>query len=1444
MSDILLTPDAAESCASQPFLTYVELMCRHRSLMQRLSSEGDGETQLSGVMLGDIEQFIGRVAATGALLDDENERLECQGLVNYWTTKHCRLGGTLLDLPLAAFDGELAPDLPDESYPYGRLAALQSCESGKLFGCSRLLHESLARLRDVGMLVLIGATGSGRSRFIDCVLIPALQNNEIDGSKDWRIAPTFEPGDEPLERLATAVLGAGADAASVESVARSMRNDSAALANLINERQEPLLLVIDHFEQLFTRCAPEIRLAMAANLYGAVREAEPPCRVVFMLNRRFASHVSQLRVPETDWAAAELLFSFAPHEVREAIVEPAQSVGLKFDPGLVDRLVMDVQGDPAALSLLQFQLEHLWKSRKKNRITWEAYRELGGGGLALERKAEQLYGQLNAIEQSQVREILLQLVQLDAVGDVSTETRSLSKLRANNTAARDEVLSKLTTAGLIRRTSDEDEQDPRFSVAHDALINHWPRLTGWLEEVRVANRHRLQFHQQAEDWLAAGKPTDRLWRGLQLAEARQFRRLTPVEREFIRAGHRREQLHALLRTAAVVAVALTIVAGLLGSRYIAKQEAANLLNQSVLQAIKEGDVAGATLLAEKLQDDMVQDIRAVLRAEEPSLVRVVTPGDFGPTMNSKSSFIGSMAINAPASTDNERRFYVTLRSDSGETEPSKVFANSLGFFVANAAGESGKRPTLYKSFGPSSDAEAVAVRAIGPESIVVACNQLNDGQKVAQLQWCGDASGDAAEFKPITLPDSFPEDRRFDGVNSLELSGDCLLTITCDAKKNHQLNAWCAADSLSLTPDVQLSQMQFRWRDVVNEVDKTATALKRVTQARLTGDGEWLMTVAAATSVGDQAGEPRQLSWWKRSGNVWLAVDMPQWVIDRLKESRTLFNEWGWLPKRGDAKTPPCWESLDSHILGLVIDEVGDESLGPECITCAHDGEVLFWSGGLPLQLGGSPTFQPTLHKRLDVGVSVYDAAIIDARLAEPANDPLLRQKVLATCGRDRTLRFWNVIDQDEVAPRMDHRATVERAIVLSPTGTIATLADGFVRIWKVPESLTPKVDVGENLATLSPCDHLAMPPQANNRDDLFVDATGALASGSPSLVAFDDAKPVAYSSADHRLFVKAGDEWELLPARSELCDARIKHLAYCTAKKMLAVSGSYDDDSAANRLGFTSVYAADGRHVATFHHDEEALYADFSDHDLLATCDVHNRVQIIDISQADRGTPVGDVGFKKSSVPVIKPDMLLATLEHSSDVTFASFAPHSDRGAWRIATVSSDGEARLWDATRWIEKDGDVVHIPVTMAHRAKVSTAEFDASGQFVVTASLDKTARIWRVETGGSQAAKLTGILRHPLPLDRAWFLETQNSRGGAATLPDVVTVYAASASLAEGETSPKKRYFARRWDFANPRTSDSAKARSDQLQRLAGRRVEQETQELISLSRDDLLSEKAQ
>jgi hypothetical protein len=76
----------------------------------------------------------------------------------------------------------------------------------------------------------------------------------------------------------------------------------------------------------------------------------------------------------------------------------------------------------------------------------------------------------------------------------------------------------------------------------------------------------------------------------------------------------------------------------------------------------------------------------------------------------------------------------------------------------------------------------------------------------------------------------------------------------------------------------------------------------------------------------------------------------------------------------------------------------------------------------------------------------------------------------------------------------------------------------------------------------------------------------------------------------------------------------------------------------------------------------------------------------------------------------------------HSRSVNAASFSPDGKR----VVTASDDRTARLWDAETGKK-------IAVLKAHTNWVRSASFSPDGKRVVTASFDNTARLWDAETG---------------------------------------------------------------------------------------------------------------
>jgi WD40 repeat protein len=86
-----------------------------------------------------------------------------------------------------------------------------------------------------------------------------------------------------------------------------------------------------------------------------------------------------------------------------------------------------------------------------------------------------------------------------------------------------------------------------------------------------------------------------------------------------------------------------------------------------------------------------------------------------------------------------------------------------------------------------------------------------------------------------------------------------------------------------------------------------------------------------------------------------------------------------------------------------------------------------------------------------------------------------------------------------------------------------------------------------------------------------------------------------------------------------------------------------------------------------------------------------------------------------------VEPDCRQATTANPQ--TSASFSSDGRR----IVTASSDRTARIWDAASGRE-------IRVLSGHDDGVTSASFSSDGNRIVTASDDQTVRIWDVASGG--------------------------------------------------------------------------------------------------------------
>ncbi|MEL7225458.1 MAG: hypothetical protein AAGL17_11495, partial [Cyanobacteria bacterium J06576_12] len=101
--------------------------------------------------------------ATGEILDSEDDRWTAQGLLDYWSSVLYRAGYEPPDTTLVEFDPSLATNLEDSLCPYLGLEAFRAENQHLFFGRQRLLEKLLKHLATHRLLIVVGASGSGKS---------------------------------------------------------------------------------------------------------------------------------------------------------------------------------------------------------------------------------------------------------------------------------------------------------------------------------------------------------------------------------------------------------------------------------------------------------------------------------------------------------------------------------------------------------------------------------------------------------------------------------------------------------------------------------------------------------------------------------------------------------------------------------------------------------------------------------------------------------------------------------------------------------------------------------------------------------------------------------------------------------------------------------------------------------------------------------------------------------------------------------------------------------------------------------------------------------------------------------------------------------------------------------------------------------------------------------
>ena len=482
---------------------------------------------------------------------------------------------------LAADDGGSPEDtavsiaMPEPMNPYKGLRAFDISDARDFFGREEAIERLIAQLAPTAafslplsegpnpsagrFLAIVGPSGSGKSSLVKAGLIPALRQGAVAGSDRW-FTVQLVPGKRPIDQLEIALTRVAADQS--HNLRRHLERDAYGLLRaadlILPQNDSELLVIIDQFEEVFTLVEEEARRShFLALLSTAVSESRSRVRVILTLRADY--YARPLHYPDFAHLLREHMETILPltlEGLERAVRRPADRIGVRFEPGLVDAIVDDVQYQPGALPLLQYALTELFEGRENGVLTHAAYRDLGGTTGALARRAEQLYDEQEDEGREAIRQMFLRLVAVEDNPISAPDARQRvprSELTSlvEDEESMDELIDAYAAYRLLTLDHDPDQRRPTVEVAHEALLREWRRLRGWLDECREDLRLGRQLARAVEEWRRAGEDASYALRGARLEQFEAWSvttrlALTAGERKFLEAGRalREEQAAA------------------------------------------------------------------------------------------------------------------------------------------------------------------------------------------------------------------------------------------------------------------------------------------------------------------------------------------------------------------------------------------------------------------------------------------------------------------------------------------------------------------------------------------------------------------------------------------------------------------------------------------------------------------------------------------------------------------------------------------------------------------------------------------------------------------------------------------------------------------------------------------------------------------------------------
>jgi hypothetical protein len=469
-------------------------------------------------------------------------------------------------LEKAGLDPKFFPWPPENEptrSPYRGLKALEGVDAGIFFGRDASIVEAADKLRGLlagatpRLLIVLGASGAGKSSFLRAGLLPRLSRDELH----FLPLPPIRPeraalsGENGLLAALEAALPSDTRAQLRAAIAAGALGVRRLLAGLVAtaQAQRPageglsrppaIVIAVDQAEELFRAEGAEESAALLTLVRELVVADNPDVIAIFVIRSDAYDQLQHAKalagLPQEPLA----LLPMPAGAFTEVIAGPARRLAeaggkLVLEPQLTQRLLEDIEkgGGSDALPLLAFTLEQLFlEYGRAGALKLADYEAFGGLKGAIDAAVERAFTRADADpripRERAARETLLRRGLIPWLAGIDPDSKSPRR----NIARRSDIPPEaepliallveerlLSTDTLLAKDAaiEGEKRVATVEPAHEALLRQWGLLQGWLAEDFGILATLEGVKRAARDWDANGRAEAWLaHRGQRLGEA-------------------------------------------------------------------------------------------------------------------------------------------------------------------------------------------------------------------------------------------------------------------------------------------------------------------------------------------------------------------------------------------------------------------------------------------------------------------------------------------------------------------------------------------------------------------------------------------------------------------------------------------------------------------------------------------------------------------------------------------------------------------------------------------------------------------------------------------------------------------------------------------------------------------------------------------------------------